>query len=157
MTSSLDFYNNRTSHRITIHLLSQIIDILGKYSENYNKNLNFTRLTQKLKIPFSEIDEFVSLILHFQEIFEEIFNDYYLKKKRMNNQVYLVVENKNKDNTPRIINISASHLKLFNDIIYTFKFVKRGKGFDITKNGSKETQMRLILLIILTLLHIHVF
>jgi len=28
-------------------------------------------------------------------------------------------------------------LKLFNDIIYVFKFVKRGKGFDIYQNGSE--------------------
>ncbi|MFX1593771.1 MAG: hypothetical protein ACFFCL_13845 [Promethearchaeota archaeon] len=109
---------------------------MGKYSENYDKNLNFTKLIKKLKIPTSEIDEFVSLILKFQELFEHVFGDYYIKERTMKNQVYLIIEKKIKNNAPRIINISASHLKLFNDIIYTFKFIKRGKGFDITKKGS---------------------
>jgi len=137
MTSGLDSYNSETSHRITIQFLNQIIDILNKYKENYEKKLNFTRLMQQLKIPTSEIDEFVYLILNFQETFENVFKEYRIQKKRQNDQVYLIVEKKIKDNNPRTIKISTSHLRLFNDIIYTFKFVKRGKGFDTTKNGSE--------------------
>ncbi len=137
MTSDMDSYDNKISHRNTIHLITQILDILGKYSDNYEKKLNFTRLMQHLKIPTSEIDEFVSLILHFQETFEHVFKEYRIKKKRQNSQVFLTVENKIKDKTPRIIKILSSHLNLFNDIVYTFKFVKRGKGFDTSKNDSE--------------------
>jgi len=137
MTSNLNSFDNKISHRNTIHLINQILDILGKYSDNYEKKLNFTRLMQHLKIPTSEIEEFFSLILHFQEKFEHVFKEYRIKKKRQNSQIYLTVEKKVKEKTPRIIKILASDLNLFNDLIYTFKFVKRGKGFDTSKNDSE--------------------
>ena len=137
MTSALDSCDNKLLHRNTIHLLNRIIDVLSKYKENYGKKLNFTKLIQQLRIPNSEIDDFLSIILNFQETFEKVFKDYRLKKERKNNQVYLTIERDYKIKPPNSIKISASHIKLLNDIIYTFKFVKRGKGFDINKNGTE--------------------
>ena len=139
--SSDNNHYNKAQFRKFLHIANQIIDILGEFGGNYDKKLNFSKLASLLKIPHSEIDYIIYLLLNFQEKFEKIFRNYYLKKKRENNQVYLIVERKEADNLnelniPKMIEIGAFQLKLFNDIIYAFKFVKRGKGFDIVKNGT---------------------
>lgn len=131
----------KESLRGTIQLLNQIIDILGKFRENHGKRLNFSKLMRRLNVPNSAIDEIIYLLLNFQERFEVVFNKYRLKKKRIDNQVYLITERREKDivenlRIPRIISITPSHLQVFNDIIYAFKFIKRGKGFDVLKNGT---------------------
>lgn len=131
----------KESLRGTIQLLNQIIDILGKFQENYSKNLNFSKLMKHLNIPNSEIDEIIYLLLNFQEKFEDVFNKYKLKKIRTNNQIYLITERREKNiiehlEAPGIISITSSHLQVFNDIIYAFKFIKRGKGFDVSNNGT---------------------
>jgi len=140
--SSDNNHYNKAQFRKFLQIANQIIDILGEFGGNYDKKLNFSKLASLLKIPHSEIDDIIYLLLNFQEKVEKIFRNYYLKKKRENNQVYLIVERKEADNLnelniPKMIEIGAFQLKLFNDIIYAFKFVKRGKGFDIVKNGSE--------------------
>ncbi|MFX0001312.1 MAG: hypothetical protein ACFE9Q_11290 [Candidatus Hodarchaeota archaeon] len=135
----MNSYDSKIALRNMIQVFTQIIDILKNYKGNYNKKLNFTGLLEQLKIPTSEIDEVISLILAFQEIFENIFQGYKLKKQRANNKVYLIAVRNGKayrDNVPQTIRIKQSYIRLLNDIIYTFKFVKRGKGFNIAKNGS---------------------
>jgi hypothetical protein len=112
------------------------MNILEKYKDHYDKKLNFTELLSQLKIPISESDEIISLLLDFQNIFKNVFKEYRLKKQRTNNKVYLIVEAEQKDEPPKTICILRSHIKLLNDIIYTFKYVKRGKGFDLSRNGS---------------------
>jgi len=75
------------------------------------------------------------LLLNFQNLFESVFNKYHIKKTRLKNQIYFTVEKKDEeiieinDIDPKTVYISSDHLKLFNDIIYVFKFVNRGKGF----------------------------
>jgi len=93
-----------------------------------------------LKIPNSEVDGIIELLLNFQEKFEDVFSKYHIKKYRADNQIYLITERKNQLDSleiPATIKITPSHLKLLNDVIYIFKHVKIGKGFDISKNGSE--------------------
>jgi len=144
MTVSADTSNtnqyNREQFRKILRVLNQIIDSIGKFDNHYDKRFNFSKLVNILKIPNSEVDGIIELLLNFQEKFEDVFNKYHIKKYRVNNQIYLITERKDQFESlqiPATIKISPSHLKLLNDLIYVFKHVKRGKGFDIGNNGSE--------------------
>ena len=51
--------------------------------------------------------------------------------------MYLVTEKVQRLSTvPSKIRMPQSHINQFNDIIYCFKHVKRGKGFDVRTNGT---------------------
>ncbi|MBA7630235.1 hypothetical protein ES703_37755 [subsurface metagenome] len=125
----------------TLQIINQTIESLGKFEGNYDKKFNFSELVRRLNIPNTEIDEFIYLLLNFQEKFENVFFNYRLKKKIENGTIYLTVEKREIDSIPirppEIITFSPSQVQLLNDIIYTFKHVKRGKGFDVAKNGTK--------------------
>ncbi|MFX0141126.1 MAG: hypothetical protein ACFFDN_46235 [Candidatus Hodarchaeota archaeon] len=132
----------KISHQKTIQLLNQILNYLTEFENHYGKKFNVSKLARLLGLSNGEIDEIISLLLNFQEVFESVFKNYQLKKIRTGNQLYLIANKKEIDalekfEIPEIVNISNSHLKLFNDIIYVFKFVKRGKGFDVIQNGSE--------------------
>jgi len=116
----------------------QVLTILGEFKGNLNKRFNFTKLGQYLRLEPSEVEEIISLILTFQDLFENVFKTYLVRKKMMNNQIYLIAEPNRALQclVPHKIRITSHHLHLLNDIIYFFKFVQRGKGFDIKGNRS---------------------
>lgn len=121
----------------TISLLLQIIEVLNKFSSNFEKRLNFEKLAYHLKLTSSEADDFLSLIISFQDLFNNILKGYTIQKKIVNNQLYLIPEkNHNLSHIPKKIIMSETHLNLLNDIIYLFKFVKKGSGFDVATNGK---------------------
>lgn len=135
---SSDYYNKEQFQKILL-VLNQIVDYLGKFEDHYEKKFNFSKLAQLLKIPNSVIDEIIYLLLNFQEKFEIVFNEYKLHKYRVNNHIYLITERRcenKKSEIPDKINIFQLQLTLLNDIIYVFKHIKRGKGFDLIQNGS---------------------
>ena len=139
--SSNNNHYDKTQFRKFLQIINQIIDVIGGFEDNYDKKLNFSKLGNLLKISPSEIEEIIYLLLNFQERFEITFRNYHIKKKRENSQVYLITERNQANNPkdlhiPNVIEIDAFQFKLFNDIIYAFKFVKRGMGFDIVKNGT---------------------
>jgi hypothetical protein len=120
-----------------VQVLHQILEVLSKFTDNYDKKLNFSRFASYFKLTPSEIETLISLLLNFQELYNNTFRQYSLKKKINNNQVYLVTEKIQKLGTiPGKIRMPQSHVNIFNDIIYYFKHVKRGKGFDIHTNGT---------------------
>ncbi|NVM34508.1 MAG: hypothetical protein HWN81_02860 [Candidatus Lokiarchaeota archaeon] len=137
MTLSSDLRKLSNSNGDQFHkflqVFEQIIDILKEFKDNYEKKLNFTKLVKIFNIPDIYTNELISLLLGNQDIFQNVFQDYHLKKKKENNSVYLITEKK------ILVEIvfSTAQIKLLNDIIYTFKFIKRGKGFDIIRNGTK--------------------
>ena len=141
-SSSNSEKKSKVAHQNTIQLLHQIINYLAEFEHHYGKKFNVSKLAKLLRLSNAEIEEIISLLLSFQEIFESVFKDYHLKKVRTGNQLYLIAI-KNEINTsekieiPGMVRFSTSHIKLFNDIIYVFKFVKRGKGFDLAQNGSE--------------------
>ncbi|MFX0021519.1 MAG: hypothetical protein ACFE9S_04285 [Candidatus Hermodarchaeota archaeon] len=138
-THSTGHYNKEQFQRILM-VINQIVDYLGKFENHYDRKFNFSKLVKLLKIPQSQTDDIIYLLLNFQEKFEKVFIKYRLRKYLANNQVYLVTERKyehEKIEAPAMIQISSSHIELLNDIIYVFKHVKRGNGFDILKNGSE--------------------
>jgi hypothetical protein len=144
MTSPSDVdssnHYNKEQFRKIIRVLNQIVDYLEKFEDHYDKKFNFSKLAELLNIPSSEVDGVIYLLLNFQEKFETVFKKYQLQKYRTDNQVYLITEKRHEYETnpiPNKIEISNSHIALLNDIIYVFKHIKRGKGFDIVRNGSE--------------------
>ncbi|MFX0039588.1 MAG: hypothetical protein ACFFCY_05010 [Promethearchaeota archaeon] len=131
---------NKEQFRKIIRVLNQIVDYLAKFEDHYDKKFNFSKLTKLLNIPSSEVDGVIYLLLNFQEKFETVFKKYQLQKYRTDNQLYLITEKRYEYKTspiPDTIEISNSHIALLNDIVYVFKHIKRGKGFDIVRNGSE--------------------
>ncbi len=120
-----------------VHIFDQIIEILNKFQVNYEKKLNFSKLIKYLNIPPSEEESVLTVVLKFQELFEDVFCEYRIKKKRESNTLYLVAENKFRKGDRIKISLSNTHIKLLNDVIYTFRFINRGKGFDI-KNTEAD-------------------
>ena len=91
----INYQQKRHFQKYTL-LLNQIIDILADFKRDYTKKFNFSKLSRYLNIPNSEIDNIVSLLLNFQEKFENVFLNYHLKKKIQDNQIYLTVEKRKK-------------------------------------------------------------
>jgi len=124
-------------NRNLLQVLHQTLDVLSKFAKNYNKRLNFSKFANYLNLSPAEVEEIISLLLNFQELYENTFKQYSLRKKIENSQVYLTIEKSEKlNNIPIKIRMSQSHINQFNDIIYYFKYVKRGKGFDVQSNGT---------------------
>lgn len=131
-SSNVDFSNMNL-----LQVLHQILEILSKFAKNYDKKLNFSKFASYFKLNPSEIEKIISLLLSFQELYENTFRQYLLRKKINNNQVYLVTEKSQRLGIiPKKIRMTQSHINQFNDIIYYFEKVKRGKGFDVQTNST---------------------
>lgn len=141
MTVSSEYNHvNPAQFRKGVHLIHKIVDILDEFKHNYSKKLNFSKLAELLKIPKSEVDDLIALLLNVQEKFETTFKNYHLTKKREQGQLFLVVEERISIPPVRIpqdIILSQSHYKLYNDIFYMFRYLNRGKGFDLSANGTE--------------------
>ncbi|MFX1470620.1 MAG: hypothetical protein ACFFB8_18390 [Promethearchaeota archaeon] len=123
-----------------VHLIHKIIDILDEFKYNYRKKFNFSKLAELLKIPKTEVDDLIALLLNVQDKFETTFKNYHLIKKREYGQLYLVAEHKiviPEFKVPQNIILSQFQVKLYNDIFYMFRYVNRGKGFDLSSNGTE--------------------
>ena len=134
-----------------IDMLNHVINALGEFKDRYDKKFNFSELSKYLKIPKADVDILISLILNFQEKYENVFNNYRLKKKIINATTYLVaekkLENENKSNEdnlnekknsyPSEITLKRDQAKLLSDMIYIFQHVKRGKAFDLNYPESQ--------------------
>ncbi|MFW9879117.1 MAG: hypothetical protein ACFFG0_39060 [Candidatus Thorarchaeota archaeon] len=131
---------NVEQFRKVLRVLNQIVDYIEKFEDHYDKKFNFSKLVKLLNIPKAETDDIVGLILNFQDIFENVFRKHRLQKYRAANQIYLITEEKCLQNQIKAFEnlmFTSSQINILNDIIYVFKHVKRGKGFDIVKNGSE--------------------
>ncbi|GAG82405.1 unnamed protein product, partial [marine sediment metagenome] len=118
--------------------ITRVVKILEKFVGNYEKRLNFTKLSHLLHLTPTEVDEIITLIMSFQELFSTTFNKYSIKKEIKDNQIFLITEPKKTFHyIPNKIKLSSEDCNLLNDIIYMFKFVKRGNGFDVKANGTE--------------------
>jgi len=118
--------------------ITRVVKILEKFVGNYKKRLNFTKLSHLLHLTPTEVDEIITLIMSFQELFSTTFNKYSIKKEIKDNQIFLITEPKKTFHyIPNKIKLSSEDCNLLNDIIYMFKFVKRGNGFDVKANGTE--------------------
>ena len=129
--------------------LSKIIKALKEFRGHYTKKLNFSGLVKILKISPVHADQFISTVMSFQDLFNLIFKDYILEKRVINRQIYFRVCKKNiiqmgsKDRLrdqqviQKEIVIPQKFVKLLSDLIYIFKFIERGKGFNLNNKDSK--------------------
>ena len=130
--------------------LWQIIKALKEFKGHYNKKFNFSKLMEILNVPDSEVDEIIDLLMIFQDLFKIIFKNYYLEENIIDGIRYLLTKKKesrefcNKkefvgefQGLQKKIIFEQNEAKLLSDIIYTFKFIERGKGFDLKCNGSE--------------------
>lgn len=118
--------------------ITRVAKVLEKFKDNYEKRLNFTKLTHLLNLNPSEADQIIAFVLTFQELFLNTFDAYFIKKEIRDNQIFLVAEPKRNNHCiPKKIKLSYEDFNLLSDIVYMFKFVKRGKGFDVKTNGTE--------------------
>ncbi|MHA1437370.1 MAG: hypothetical protein ACTSPD_07305 [Promethearchaeota archaeon] len=141
------FENYLKNFRSVINKINQIVDALGEFKYNYDKKFNFSKIAKYLMIPNSEINNIISLILNFQEKFENVFQNYRIKKKIVNNQIYLILEPVEKEKRhpktkskkiPKKIYFNQIQAKLISDLIYMFKHIKKGKGFDLSSSNNSN-------------------
>ena len=116
-----------------LQLFNQILYILEDFEDDYEKILNFTKLGKFLNIPDAYITDLASLILKTENIFKNVFKGHHLKKRKRNNILYLIAEKK----IPSEIIFTSAQINLFSDLIYTFRYLKRGKGFKVSQNGTE--------------------
>ena len=129
-------YSGKNSRFVSV--IPKVIKILEKFADNYEKRLNFTKLAHKFNLTSYEVDYIITAILNFQELFVNTFEHYRVRKEIKDNQVFLVTEPKLANNIiPKKIRLLLPDFNLLSDVIYMFKFVKRGNGFDIKTNGTE--------------------
>ena len=146
MTSDFNVKSNNFSEKTinhslslarSINLIKRIIRTLEafKEKENHDKRLNISKMCKRLGINDTDIDAIASLILNFQEIYSSILTDNSLKKKVYNNNICFIID-KPPGKQESIIYLNNSQITLLNDLSYIFKFVKRGKPFELTDNSN---------------------
>lgn len=127
---------------ILLKKMHQILIALGEFKNQYKKKLNFNKLLKYLKISNSEIEDIIHFILTFQSEFNSIFKEYKLKRTILNGQIYLMTEKKppvHKEKIiiiPETVRIPKKYSKIWSDIIYLFKFIQKGKGFDLGQDSQ---------------------
>lgn len=127
-----------STSNITLKRMQKVLDTLKVIENKYDKQFNFTRLARQLKIPAQEVPLYVSLILGFQELTNTVFQDYLMHKKIANNTTYLLCKPKKEDSVsfPREVRLSQKEVTLLNDLSYYFKYIKRGKPFEISESTN---------------------
>ena len=119
--------------------LNQIIKALGGFENNYDKKFNFSKLINQLELNPSLMDDIIYLLFNFQDLFHNTLKKHNLIKRIIDKTIFLFTEKEDKEQLiiPKKILMRKSHLQVLSDITYVFKFIKRGKGFDIETNGFK--------------------
>ncbi len=125
-----------------IKQLNQVLLALEKFQARKNSLFNLDKLAEYLKLSRSELEDVLKLIFRFQRLFNSAFEGYVLCKKWKNDKTYLVLKAKSevKDDSvleAKEIELSRDQVKLLSDIIYFFRRVKIGKGFDLKRNGTE--------------------
>jgi hypothetical protein len=130
--------------KLDLRVLKEFLRALEAFSDNYDKKFNVSKLARYLHLSSNETDQMMEFILYIQDIFKKVFKFYSLKKIIRNSQIYFELE-KNYDAipVPEEIILTSSEKELFRDVIYTFKHVQRGKGFNLN-DSSKELLKNLI-------------
>jgi len=136
--------NKSSTFNSFITKMNKVLKALKEFKNHYDKKLNISRLAKYLKLPDLEAENLLWLILDFQEQFEVVFKEHRLKKKIIDGQVYLVTEKKRamcrerQIFIPKSVLLSEKHISSLSDMIYLFKYVQKGKGFNLK---AQDTQL----------------
>ena len=122
--------------------LHQIISALEKFQSRNKSMFSLERLATYLQLSVGELNEILELVFRFQNLFNSVFEGFYLFKKWKNNKIYLVLKLKSEvkkpiTNEPKEIEIEQGQVRALNDIVYYFLHVKIGKGFNIKQNSTE--------------------
>ena len=125
-----------------IKQLNQILSALEKFEVRKESLFSLDKLADYLDLSTSELDAFLEIIFRFQKLFDCVFEGSFLCKKWKNDKNYLILKPKSevKDGSVlelKEIEIDRDQIKLLSDIVYFFRRVKIGKGFDLKKNGTE--------------------
>ncbi len=127
----------------SIRLLRPILEVLSHFKNNITKKFNITKFAEYLHISSIDMNEIISLIIEYQNMFHNVLKDYNLLKKKEGTHTYLIVQKIQKQ--PIIIKFTSSQLEVLNDIYYWFKVVQKGKGFDISQSSPLIHKLKKLL------------
>jgi hypothetical protein len=149
MSASLETSGNEKTQELFSKLFS-CIKALKAFENKYDKKLNLDKLFTLLQIPVKKRKIYVNLILRFQELFHTVLKEYEVKEIQQDGISYLKTRkadikkeysrsqtNHLKKLVPKEIVLSKSQIIFWNDIIYSFKNVRRGKGFNLVHDTSE--------------------
>ena len=128
--SSLDLGPNNY-----LKILQQVLMALKSFEGKYEKKFNYSKLASYLRLSERTSLNFINFFLEIQEDFKEfsrIFQDHELSLKHEGGTTYLTAK-KIYNELPETIILKKEHVEWLSDMIYTFKHVKKGKGFDLKK------------------------
>ncbi len=145
----MEVANNNKKQAVFSKIIA-FIEALKAFENNYDKKLNINKLFSLMSVPVNDRKVYIDILLEFQEIFHKILKDYelniiekdgctYLKTKKthfIKNRLENNISHK-KENFTEKMELSKSDLVFWNDFIYSFKNVRRGKGFDLSHNTSE--------------------
>ncbi|MHA1671099.1 MAG: hypothetical protein ACTSV5_11075 [Promethearchaeota archaeon] len=129
--------------------LHEILNVLEKFKYNKNKKLNLNKLTNSLQLPPDSLPKISHLIVRFQKIFNSL-EEHELELDNQGNIYYfsltkkiLPARNKNLFLPPKTIILTEDEANILNDMIYFFKKIRRGVGFDISSpmNNKRICQL----------------
>ena len=131
-----------------LEILQQVLIALKSFEGKYEKKFNFSKLASYLRLSERSSQIFLNFFLEMQEDFKEfsrIFQGRELSLKHEGNTIYLTAKKTYKE-LPETIILKKEHEEWLSDLIYAFKHVKKGKGFDLKKNnGEMIKHLRLLM------------
>jgi hypothetical protein len=133
------------------------ITALKAFEGKYDKKLNLGKLFRLLHIPVKEQERYLHILLEFQELFHTVLDGHLIKPVENNDTLYLKLYTRDtspehspshkknetqdkKETIPDEIVLDKTKAILWNDVIYSFRNVRRGKGFNLDDDSSKVAQ-----------------
>lgn len=138
----------------TLRKLLSCITAIKAFKDRFDKKLNLRKLFTLLHVPIGERDRYIRIFLEFQDLFQSVLSGYELKVIKKADESYLKPQKIEKTKKPRVnyhkngnnnkkkdipdkIILNKSDAIFWNDIIYSFKNVRRGKGFNLHQNTTE--------------------
>ncbi len=164
---TLDSYISSNKNQDTVGfnkalaVLKKLADVIDGFESKITKKLNVSKFAKMVKVSEEQIGEILDVLVKCQAVFEKSVKNFKIKKSKANGSLYLnfeippqskkvdqaqiyegtvshVVKNdSNSDKRAQEIEISLSQARQINDIVYMFKKINRGKGFDLNVNGNE--------------------
>ncbi len=129
--------------------LHEILDVLEKFKYNKGKKLNLNKLASSLEIPSNLLPKIAHLLVRFQEVFNSL-EEHELELENQGNNYYfslmektLPARNKNLFPPPKRIVLTEDEANILNDMIYSFKKIRRGVGFDLSSQTNNKRILQL--------------
>jgi len=138
-----------TNFTLAIKKLHEILDVLEKFKYNKEKKLNLNKLADSLQLPSNLLPKIAHLLMRFQEVFNSL-GEHELELENQGNIYYfsltkktLPAKNENLFPPPKTIVLTEDEANILNDMIYSFKKIRRGVGFDLSSQTNNNRILQL--------------